>query len=75
MTLSTTLCAQPPDDGFTLRSGDVVVLAFDNTLAGLALSVAASGFTSADTGIPLVCGANQVLRALAVNDTTVIPLP
>jgi len=51
------------------------VLAFDNNLAGFALSVAVSGFTSTDTGIPLICTANQVLRAIALKDSTVIPLP
>ena len=75
VTLATTLCAAVPEDGFTLRSGEAVVLAFNNDLAGFALSVAVSGFTSTDTGIPLICTANQVLRAIALKDSTVIPLP
>jgi hypothetical protein len=75
VTLATFLCAAVPDDGFTLRSGEAVVLVFGNDLAGLALSVAVSGFTSTDTGIPLICTANQVLRAIALKDSTVIPPP
>lgn len=75
VTVDTKVCAPTPTDGFTLRPGDVVVLAFGRgqTLRGFSFSVAAAGFTSAPSGAPLVCEANQVLRPVAVIDSIIVP--
>jgi hypothetical protein len=67
VTVNTTLCAAPPVDGFTLHSGEFIVMVHGQPTFGFSTGIAGFGISSQATA---VCPGGGVINAVAATNST-----